>query len=256
VIHKIDRFKEAFHVKHLILSAIILLGQVTLTFAQPSDPFAVTHYGQFKYMMHTGKTDGVVNLKEALDRPHVFAVGAIAQGTGEITVIDGRVWLNYGADGLGDSREKVPPGEKAVLLVRAQVEDWISVNVPEDMAGEKMHVFLLAEAESHGLDIGKPFPFLLEGSFSDVDWHVVNGRRESSGDHKQWGIFNKLTEHRDQTDGTVIGFFSAAEQGVYTHPGESWHLHIVFADEGKAGHLDALAVKQGTVLKLPVNRDL
>jgi alpha-acetolactate decarboxylase len=245
-------FKEVVKVKRLFFSVVILLGLAGLASSQPSDPFAITHYGQFKQMMHTGNTDGAVNLQEALDLPHIFAVGAIANGMGEITVIDGRVWLDYGADGLGDSRETVPSGEEAVLLVRAQVKDWISLNVPEDMAREKLYVFLLAEAEDHGLDIEEPFPFLLQGSFDDIDWHVVNGKRESSGDHKQWGIFNKLQEHRDLAAGTVIGFYSAAEQGVYTHPGESWHLHIVFTDEGKAGHLDALTVKQGTVLKLPV----
>ena len=53
--------------------------------------------------------------------------------------------------------------------------------------------------------------------------------------------------------GKIIGFYSAANQGVYTHPGESWHLHLVIEKEGKAGHIDAFSVRKGTVLKLPVS---
>lgn len=239
--------------KHLLITAVIILGLAGLTSAQSSGSFAITHYGHYKKMIHMKKTDGVVNLQEALDLQHVFAVGATAQGTAEITVIDSRVWLDYGADGLGNAKGTVPADEEAVLLVRAQVEEWQEVEVPEDMNISELYVFILAQAEAHGLDTKEPFPFLLEGGFYDVDWHVLNGTKAASGGHKQGGIFKKITEHRDQTGGTVIGFYSAASQGVFTHPGESWHLHIVFEKEEKAGHLDEVSVKQGTLLKLPVS---
>ena len=238
--------------KHLLLLIAFIFFLSGLTFARSPEPFAITSYGNFKQMMHTGQTDGVVNLAEALDLPHVFAVGAIANGAGEITVIDGRAWLDYGADGLGNARAKVPADAKAVILVRAQVQKWLPINVPEDMSRQPLHVFILDQAEAHGLDVNKPFPFMLEGGFSDVDWHVVNGKREKPAGQEFGRPFNKLSEHRDQTDGTVIGFYSATSQGVYTHPGESWHLHIVFDNEEKAGHLEELTVKQGTILKLPV----
>jgi len=242
--------------KQILTAVVIILGLTVPASAQPANPFAIASYGNFKKMMHTGITDGVVNLREALDLPHVYGVGAIAHGTGEITVVDGRVWLDYGADGPGNAEESIPADAKAVLLVRAQVEEWLSVKVPEDMGSQELHVFILAQAEAHGLDTGKPFPFLLEGEFYDVDWHVVNGKRTASEDHvKHFGIYNKAKGHRDQTGGTVLGFYSASSQGVYTHPGESWHLHIVFAKEDMAGHLDRATVKQGTVLKLPASRD-
>ncbi len=242
--------------KHLLITAVIIIGLAGPTIAQSSGPFAITHYGHFKKMMHTNKTDGVVNLHETLDLPHVFAVGATAQGTAEITVIDSRIWLDYGAEGLGNAKRTVPADEEAVILVRAQVKEWLSVKVPADMDSQELHVFILARAEAHGLDPKEPFPFLLEGDFYNVDWHVINGRKATSDGHKQGGIFNKIKEHRDQAGGTVIGFYSASNQGVYTHPGESWHLHIVFEKEEKAGHLDALSVKHGTLLRLPVSRNL
>jgi hypothetical protein len=39
---------------------------------------------------------------------------------------------------------------------------------------------------------------------------------------------------------------------VFTHPGDSWHLHVLFSDEKKAGHVDEIVVQKDTVLKLPV----
>ena len=62
----------------------------------------------------------------------------------------------------------------------------------------------------------------------------------------RWTIILAIT-------GLVVGFYSAALQGVFTHPGESWHLHVVFENEGKAGHADDISVGQGAVLKLPVD---
>lgn len=240
--------------KHLLIFSTIFLILVSQASGQESSPFSLTHFGHFKKMMHSRNVDGVVNLQKALDLPHIYAVGATAFGTGEITVIDSKIWLDYGADGLGNTEREVTANEKAVLLVRARVEEWQEVKIPENMNIVEMRVFILDQAKSHNIDINVPFPFLLEGSFYDLDWHVINGLKSSPGGHKKGGIFKKEKEHRDKTGGTVIGFFSAANQGVFTHPGESWHLHIVFKKEEKAGHLDAISVRQGTLLKLPIKQ--
>lgn len=230
----------------------MILGMSSQAFGQETVPFALTSYGDFKKMMRMKETAGVVDLQKAVDLPHVFAVGATAQGIGEITVIDGEPWLDYGSDGLGNAQKTIPAGEEALLLVRSQVEEWHSVQVPRDMELLDLHLFILSQAEVQGLDREKPFPFLLEGTFGMVDWHVLNGVKQMPSDHNKDGIFNKLHEHREKTSGTVVGFFSAANQGEYTHPGESWHLHMLLKEEGKAGHIDALSVRQGTILKLPV----
>jgi len=67
------------------------------------------------------------------------------------------------------------------------------------------------------------------------------------------GLFHKVEEHRAETSGAVIGFYSAALQGVFTHPNESWHLHVIFEEEGAAGHVDAISVRAGAILRLPVS---
>ncbi len=59
-----------------------------------------------------------MGLKTALSGPHIFAVGAIKEGKGEITVIDSKAWLAYGRNGLGKTTHVIPEGEKAVLFMQ------------------------------------------------------------------------------------------------------------------------------------------
>ncbi len=244
--------------KQLIVSALIFPLLMTSSLAQETAPFSLKHYGHFKKMMHMKKTDGVVDLKQAISAPHIYGVGAPAHGTGEITVIDGKLWLDYGADGLGDAQHSPSKDEQAVILVTAAVAKWRNITVPEDMNAVKLHAFILTQASANGLNTKKPFPFMLEGQYFDLDWHVLNGLKPkgghsgaaAAGDHK--GLYKKTKEHQADNAGKIVGFYSAANQGVYTHPGESWHLHLVIEKEGKAGHIDAVSVRNGTVLKLPV----
>ena len=141
-------------------------------------------------------------------------------------------------------------GEQAVLLVTAEVSKWHEVNVPSDMSEEEIRAFILTEAAANGIDTSAPFPFQLEGSYFDLDWHVLNGLLATSDGH---ALFEKVREHQADNAGQIIGFYSAASQGVFTHPGESWHLHLVIAEQAKAGHVDAVSVRGGAVLKLPVS---
>ena len=76
----------------------------------------VQSYGHFKKMIHMKKTEGVVNLQKSIATTNAYAVGATHQGLGEITVIDSKVWLDYGRDGLGNSTNKIPDAEQALLL--------------------------------------------------------------------------------------------------------------------------------------------
>ena len=243
--------KELVLKKLLYISALIFLPLVTPSLAQEMAPFKLTHYGHFKKMMHMKKTDGVIDLKQAIRRPHLYGVGATGHGTSEITVVDGKLWLDYGADGLGNAKHEPLKAEQAVILVTAEVSKWRNINVPRDMDASELHVFIISQAESNGLAPETPFPFMIEGRYFNLDWHVLNGRNNGDG-HGSGGLYKKIKEHRKDTTGAVVGFYSAAVQGVYTHPGESWHLHLVIEKEGKAGHIDTISVRKGAVLKLPV----
>ena len=91
----------------------------------------VQSYGHFKKMVHMKKTKGVVNLRKAISSVNGYAVGAIQQGLGEITVIDSKVWLDYGKDGFGNSLNNIPAEEQAVILATSEVENWQTIEIPK-----------------------------------------------------------------------------------------------------------------------------
>jgi len=241
--------------KKLLITPLLCLLFFYTSFLQAAEPFNLRYYGNFKKMVHMKRVNGVVDLDTALAAPHAYAVGAIKGGKGEITVIDSEIWLAYGKDGLGKIQRRIPEGEQAALRVTAEVRNWKKFVVPKKMSESELYDFILDQAERYGLNTKKPFPFLIEGPLQDVRWHVINGPNpEFTGHFRGHGgeaPFIQLKEHIEQTSGVIIGFYSANVQGVFTHPGESWHLHILIRDKEKAGHVDEVVVGKGAVIKLP-----
>lgn len=160
--------------------------------------------------------------------------------------------MDYGKDGFGKSVKSVPAEEQAVLLVTSQVSKWQEIPVQTTFTKEELYTFIHEQAKQHGLDADTPFPFLLEGKFDNLSLHVINGRNPEFAGHGKKGTFYKeIREERNNQKATVIGFYSADTQGVYTHPGESWHLHAVIKDENIGAHVDDISILNGSTLKLP-----
>lgn len=229
----------------------ITIFTITLAVDASADNAAIQSYGHYKKMIHKQKTNGVVNLQKAIPSENAYAVGATHQGLGEITIIDGEVWLDYGKDGLGNSVNTIPADEEAVLLAISEVKTWQSVTLADGLANELLFESILEQAKANDLDADAPFPFLLEGNFKQLQLHVIDGKNPKFGGHdSKEGLFIKAQEQRDNQEATVVGFYSADTQGLYTHPGESWHLHAVIRDENIGAHVDGIATNH-VVLKLP-----
>ena len=212
----------------------------------------IASFGNYKKMIHSKNTDGVVDLNTAIPAVNSYAVGAIQQGLGEITIIDGKVWLDYGKDGIGNSLNTIPADEKAVLLATSQVEEWQISKIEQALSQEELFQVILEKAEENGMKKNEPFPFLLEGNFNDLVIHVINGENPEFGGHGgNAKLFKQTKEDRKNQKATIIGFYSANNQGVYTHPEESWHLHAVLIDENIGAHVDGISTNSNVVLKLP-----
>jgi len=200
---------------------------------------------------HAGNIGGKVNLAELPRSPRLYAIGPAAGLAGEITVIDGRLFLAKVRNGKLDTSSDYQG--QASFLVWATVPQWQSAVSLGQSVSNAAELEKLIETKAHlaGLDTDKPFPFLLQGHFNSVNYHVVlppsaRGMHGSSGSPTD----SQLDLRAEGKRGTVIGFFSKKHEGVFTHSGSYSHLHLSLED-GNSGHVDDLEVAADVSLLFP-----
>jgi alpha-acetolactate decarboxylase len=216
--------------------------------APPALP-EVKVWGALRAMMHEGRIDSEVELATILPGPHFYGIGALAGMRGEVTVLDGVAWV---ADGQRDQGKATAgtSGEGATLLVGSVVKAWRRITLTDDIPFAELDQRIEALAKGAGIDVGQRFAFLIEGQLAGVRWHVLKGpppRGALEHGHAQ----NAFVGERATLDGTLIGFFSRRDQGVFTHMGQNTHVHVLCPAEAIAAHADEVSIRAGSVLRLP-----
>lgn len=218
-----------------------------------SDASKIETYGALYQIFHQNKTGPQVTLSSILN-PKLQAVGALSGSRGEVSIVDGAVWLSY-PDGKGGARvENVKQSdEKAMLLVAASVEGWRRVPVEEDISADDLDRKLEERAVALGIDVKQAFPLRVEGPVADLHWHVLDPSKlehkagMSHEDHMRSAVKGTVP----QADALLVGFFSKEHHGVFTHVGSNSHFHVVLAKENISGHVDRVTIKKGATLLVP-----
>lgn len=205
-------------------------------------------WGALREMMHEGRTESRVAIAPLLATPHMYAVGAIAGMRGEITILDGTAWIAVGERDAGRATAGVAD-EGAALLVASYEADWSRVVIKEDVAFAQLDQQIEVLAKAAGVDVDKPFPFVVEGQFADVGWHVLKGPPGAGSNHDHTG--NAVVGEAATIDGTLVGFFSKHHQGSFTHLNQNIHVHLVNAASALAAHVDQISLRASDVLRLP-----
>ncbi len=216
----------------------------------PTNP-SVHIYGALANIMHHNNMIREVELSH-LDSNKLYALGALENLKGEILILNGKAYISSVVNDqlvIDDSYNHA-----ATLLVASYVERWDSVLISENLENkEALQAFVEEAASEKGLNTEKPFPFLLKGKFSQVDWHVINwpdGDAEHSHEkHRNSGLQNCLKNQ----SATVLGFFSKNHAGVFTHHNSRLHMHVYSENQQIAGHVDQLTAKKKIWLYLPVH---
>lgn len=137
----------------------------------------IQYVGAQREIFKTGKASGVISLESLVGRPGVFAVGPVEGLDGEITIIDSQPYITKvrGSDVTMDNTFK----HGAFFLVWAEQTDWQDVPVPDTVKGYiDLQQFVKAQAQTAGIDVTKPFPFLLSGTPTEIKWHINVDRTE------------------------------------------------------------------------------
>jgi len=197
-----------------------------------------------------------VTLADALSQPHAYAVGALAGLAGEITILDGEVWIaRPRGTVLHVDGPTTDSADSAAMLTVAHVHRWDEIKIDEALSGDDLERFVADQARGRGLDLKRPFPFLIEGQVTDLQTHVINGACPMkpgvrlASDQQPWRFQLELPD-----DARIVGFYAANSVGKLTHPGTSVHAHALFKVKGVTvtAHVERVAIAAGATLRLPV----
>jgi alpha-acetolactate decarboxylase len=244
----------------LYMLSIALVTQRMLLAADPETwDGRIVQYGKMHEAIGQQQHQGRVQLKQLLERPHFFGVAALEKLQGEATFVDGKITITrVDAEGQLKSDESVPPDQEATLLVGAFVSSWTEHTVAADLGIDDFEKHIADEAAKAGLKLSEPFVFTIEGEFSNLRLHVINGACPMHARLRKI----KLPKERqpveielEKVSGTVVGVFAKDAVGNITHPATSVHMHLVFKDStsGKmvTGHVEQIGLLEGSVLRLP-----
>jgi alpha-acetolactate decarboxylase len=229
----------------VILSCVVVFGCVA--------PGRVRVHGGLRAMFHEGQTGGHVTLATLLPNPNLYALGALADLSGEVTVVGGKAYLAY-PDGADATRTEVTleTNAAATLLVVSEVPAWHVIVTERPIQFEELDEEISKVATAAGMNLDERFPFLMEGTFDDLQWHVIDGRRLTAGaaSHREH-LAAAVKTRVDRATAILLGFYSESDEGVFTHMGSKTHIHCALDEPLSTGHVDHVNIPVGTSIKFP-----
>ncbi|NER16270.1 acetolactate decarboxylase [Spongiivirga citrea] len=236
------------------LTYIIVLVFFTIAFSSCRDKESKTlstevkHSGALRTIM-SGNIQPVISLDTLSKMKNLYALGAVDNLKGEIQIFDSQPSNSFVVDSSLQIKDSY--NLKASLLVYAEIEAWDSFQIENSKTKSDLEKQIFEIATNNGIDVEKPFPFLLEGTIASLDWHVINWNDDDTihnhKKHKESGLNGTLQDREVQ----IVGFYSTKHQAVFTHHTTNMHMHFKTDDKDIAGHIDDLSLNQTIILKLP-----
>jgi acetolactate decarboxylase len=210
---------------------------------------SIHQWGTVREVLKEDRTQPRVDLRAAADAAGSVGVGAIEGLQGEVTILDGRVWLARDAKGSTSERPSSVDAS-ATLLTVAYVPKWLRIPIDEADSQRNLDKVLRDAAQKAGTDIRRPFPFIIEGRMT-VEAHVIRGQCPHGPDDVAEPVLpDRFARHDEQA--TLVGFYAESAEGILTHHGSATHVHVVMHDEPVlSGHVDSVRIAAGAFLRLP-----
>jgi len=211
--------------------------------------FEVRWEGEMKRVHREGDASPRVALEKLAGRTGAFAIGPLAGLRGEITALDGVVFVSY-----MEGEKPVVANDwdrQAPFLVYGHVTEWKEVRLPASVQTPKdLEAYLPEAAREVGVNPSAPFPFKMRVSSAQIDYHIMNNTEvgdQIKRPHKELMVHFQIRNR----PATLIGVYSTEHAGVFTHHGETIHVHVVSEDGKDTGHVDGATFGPGAMLFLP-----
>lgn len=200
--------------------------------------------GAMRQAMWEGQLYGKISLDTITPRRHLYGLGPVEHLTGELVIIDGRIYKSTVAD---DATMVVGEVDtvRAPFFGYAHIADWVPRRLPDSIR-------TIAELEMY-LDhlttsARRPFMFMLTGIIEEAVIHIVNLPEGTVVRSPSDAHIGKVDYRLENVEAEIVGFFSTEHQQIFTHHDTFLHLHLITKDPLAMGHVDALTLKPGAVL--------
>lgn len=202
---------------------------------QPSSVYVI---GALKYVMQKGELQGRIDLDTVSNRKGLYGLGPEAFLTGELLIYDG---ISYVSRVQPDSSITVDKTYdlSAPFFIYANIDDWDATDLPPEvrtLAELEQYLDQLASNREH------PFAYKLSGTAKRAIFHIQNLPEGTAVSSPQEAHQGQVNYELLQEDVEILGFFSRAHQGIFTHHDSYVHMHLISKDELKMGHLDELEI--------------
>lgn len=226
--------------KYLFL-VLLLMVSGACSKREPTTLPVVRYAGAIKDMKEAGDSAAHIYLDTIKPHRRLYGLGALAGNSGEILIIDGRPYaskLNAG----GRNRVRMTYDLNAAYLVYTHVRDWQEAELPEDsiLTTQSIGVYLEKLARKKGLNVDKPFPFMLTGSFHELKYHISYLEKKNKTGKKKMPQTQYVVSDANVI---ILGFFSRHHQGIFTEPGSHVTMSFMTTAASRIGQIDQLVLK-------------
>ncbi len=194
--------------------------------------------GAIKNVMHKGDLSSHAQL-DTLPKEGLYALGPNNELQGELFVANGTVYVSKTTTDSTQMEVTTNPKASAPFLVYANITDWETSALPIEVKTlAELEFYLNAKYEQ----IKEPFPFQLKGTIDSATVHVQNLAPGSIVKSRADAHKGQVKYPLKKQEVTLLGFYSRAHQGIFTHRNSYMHIHLLTEDHTAMGHLDEVSL--------------
>jgi acetolactate decarboxylase len=181
---------------------------------------------------------------DSIPKEDLFAVAPLGRIQGEITVIDGKMYVAT-VDSLNNITIHSGWNIQSPFAVYTNVPKWVTFEVDILIQSEdELQVLIDKVASENGYDLNTAFPFRVLGTFSKIDYHIISKPSNELEHNHELHKKAKKHFHLENVKGELLGFYSKHHEGVFTHKGHYIHTHFIDDNIENMGHLENVVINQ------------
>jgi acetolactate decarboxylase len=208
--------------------------------------YKVDHQGSL-HDVDKGDLRWQMALGDLRNRKNLFAVGVVAKTGGEIMVWNSVPLVTTVQN--GQAKTRVTWERDAAFLAWTQVGEWRAVPLPAAVRSlQELAAFIPQAAAGLMLDVGRPLPFRLEGTFDAIAAHVMAPAEGAAAGEKTPPVRTDLRVENAHAE--IFGLYSERAKD-FLPKGDPLYMQVKSQDGRIMGRVDALERPREAVLYLP-----